>query len=234
VNPQRLSPSESIVRQAERSSREAGRVPQSPSAAERDALYRQNEEMRRNPVPLGRVDADTQVSVLGLEQGTISRLYRAGIVRLPALLACSVEDLWRSIGRHGIVDILDRLEANGLGLQPLSDYEKWRLGRVERAAIALDVSLDTRVADLWPRLGPTLTELLQKRGLLRLSDLAPGDEEGLLQLYRLGKGNLRRIEGLLGEVARGLEGEAKLHLQRSIELMGAYLRSRPNPRPGRG
>jgi hypothetical protein len=201
------------------------------SAAERDALYRHNEAMRRHPAPLGPVDESTPVSVLGVEQATISRLYRAGIVRLQRLIECSVEDLWRSIGRHGIVDILDRLEANGLSLQPLTDYEKWRLGRVSRDAIELRVSLHTRVADLWPRLGPTLTEMLQKRGLLLVADLAPSDEEGLLQLYRLGKGNLRRIHALLTDVAREADGEARMHVQRALELMGAYLRGRPAARP---
>lgn len=204
-----------------------GRRRDAAAAAERDALYRQNEEVRQQPRAIVRVDALTPVSVLGLEQTTISRLYRAGIVRLQVLLQCSVEDLWRSIGRHGICDILDRLDANGLSLKPLTEYEKWRLGRVAREAITLKVALDTPVADLWPKLGPTLTELLQKRGLLRVADLAAVDQESLLQLYRLGKANLRRIEVLLKDMARNLDGEPGLRVRRSLELMAEHLCSRP-------
>lgn len=203
------------------------------TVAERDALYLHNEEMRLHPQPCHSIDADTPVSVLGLEQTTISRLYRVGILRLEVLQRCSVEELWRSIGRHGISNILDRLEANGLSLVPLTEYEKWRLGRVAREDITLRVGLETPVAELWPRLGTSLTRLLKKRGMLFVADLAPTDEDRMLQLYRLGKANLRRIQAILSDVGRDLDGEAALRLRRALELMACHLDGRravPLPR----
>lgn len=189
--------------------------------AEREALYRDNQLHRERPVRLapGDWDATTPVSVLGLEQMTISRLFRAGIVRLAQLLEAPVEDLWRSIGRHGINDIMERLALQGLTLRPLNDYERWRLGLVEPQQIALAVAPDRPVTDLWPHLGLALTDLLQKRGRFRVADLAPRDQEELLLLYRLGKSNLRKIQRVLEQIAPRAEGAWRERVDRALRLM---------------
>ena len=191
--------------------------------AERDALYRENLACRAHPRRLepGAIDAVTPVSVLGLEQITISRLYRAGYVRVRQLLDTSVEKLWRSIGRHGITDIIDRLTFQGLALQPLNDYERWRLGLVDRSRIRIrvDITLDSLVADLWPRLGLTLADLLQKRGLHRVADLAPRDAAELLTLYRLGKNNLRKIHDVLEDLLRQADGVHFARLRQALQLI---------------
>lgn len=191
--------------------------------AERDALYRDNQLHRERPVRLdpGDWDATTPVSVLGLEQMTISRLFRAGIVRLAQLLETPVEDLWRSIGRHGINDIMERLALQGLTLRPHNDYERWRLGLVEPQQIALAVAPDRPVTDLWPHLGLALTDLLQKRGRFRVADLAPRDQEELLQLYRLGKSNLRKIQTVLEQIAPRADGAWRERIDRALRLMAA-------------
>ena len=191
--------------------------------AERDVLYRDNLEHRQHPRKLRQDDIDTStpVSVLGLEQITISRLYRAGHVRLRQLLDTSVEDLWRSIGRHGITDILRQLEFQGLALQPLNDYERWRLGLIDRSGIQVDITLDSQVADLWPKLGLALTDLLQKRGLHRVADLAPRDESELLVLYRLGKSNLRKIHDVLEDLLHRANGQHLARLRRALQLIAA-------------
>lgn len=191
--------------------------------AERDVLYRDNLEHRQHPRKLRQDDIDTStpVSVLGLEQITISRLYRAGYVRLRQLLDTSVEDLWRSIGRHGITDILRQLELQGLALQPLNDYERWRLGLIDRSGIQVDITLDSQVADLWPKLGLALTELLQKRGLHRIADLAPRDEAELLILYRLGKSNLRKIHDVLEDLSHRANGQHLARLRYAMQLIAA-------------
>lgn len=197
-------------------------------AAERDVLYRDNLEHRQHPRKLRHedIDAATPVSVLGLEQITISRLYRAGYVRLQQLLDTSVEELWRSIGRHGITDILRQLEIQGLALQPLNDYERWRLGMIDRNGIHVDITLDSQVADLWPKLGLALTELLQKRGLHRVADLAPRDEAELLTLYRLGKNNLRKIHDVLAELSMRADGEHLARLHRAMQLIATRSEAR--------
>lgn len=189
--------------------------------AERDALYRDNQLHRERPVRLapGDWDATTPVSVLGLEQMTISRLFRAGIVRLAQLLETPVEELWRSIGRHGINDIMDRLAAQGLTLRPHNDYERWRLGLVEPQQVALPVSPDRPVTDLWPHLGLALADLLQKRGRFRVADLAPRDEDELLLLYRLGKSNLRKIQRVLEQIAPLADGAWRDRIDRALRLM---------------
>jgi hypothetical protein len=189
--------------------------------AERDALYRDNQMHRERPVRLAPGDWDntTPVSVLGLEQMTISRLFRAGIVRLAQLLEAPVEDLWRSIGRHGINDIMERLAHQGLTLRPLNDYERWRLGLVKPQQIAVTVAPDRPVTDLWPHLGLALTDLLQKRGRFRVADLAPRDQEELLQLYRLGKSNLRKIQTVLEQIAPRAEGAWRERVDRALRLM---------------
>lgn len=191
--------------------------------AERDALYRDNQLHRERPARLapGDWDGTTPVSVLGLEQMTISRLFRAGIVRLAQLLETPVEDLWRSIGRHGINDIMERLALQGLTLRPLNDYERWRLGLVEPQQIALAVAPDRPVTDLWPHLGLALTDLLQKRGRFRVADLAPRDQEELLQLYRLGKSNLRKIQTVLEQIAPRADGAWRERIDRALRLMAA-------------
>lgn len=203
------------------------------AVAERDVLYRDNLEHRDHPRKLRHedIDASTPVSVLGLEQITISRLYRAGYVRLQQLLDTSVEELWRSIGRHGITDILRRLEFQGLALQPLNDYERWRLGMIDRNGIHVDITLDSQVADLWPKLGLALTELLQKRGLHRVADLAPRDEAELLVLYRLGKNNLRKIHDVLEELSLRADGEHLSRLHRAMQLIATRSDAR-RPEPG--
>ncbi len=199
----------------------------SPSA-EREELYRDNQRHREQPVRLapGAWDETTPVSVLGLEQMTISRLYRAGIDRLAHLLEVSVEELWRSIGRHGITDIMQRLEFQGLTLRPLNDYEKWRLGMVAPEEIALRVTPQSSVADLWPRLGLALTDLLQKRGRVCVADLAPRNQDDLLHLYRLGKGNLRKIQSVLEQLAPQAEGAWRDRIERALRLMAARSKTR--------
>jgi len=181
------------------------RIPQDA----REALYRENERARQSPARLApeAIGEDTSVAVLGLEQGTISRLYRCGIVRLRDLLDHCVEDLWRRVGRHGIADILDRLDRIGLPLPSLTDQARWRLGLLSREAAVIAVDADTPVSDLWPRLGQPLVDTLLRRGLLRLRDLAPQDDEAVLQLYRLGRANLGRIRQLL-EAALGSTDDA--------------------------
>ncbi|MCW5624175.1 MAG: hypothetical protein KIT73_05605 [Burkholderiales bacterium] len=192
-------------------------------AAARDALYRDNERRRLEPRRLaaGELDGATPVSVLGLEQITISRLVRIGITRIEQLLDASVEDLWRSIGRHGIADIMERLTFQGLQLRPLNDYERWRLGLVDREHLPIRVDPDSPTADLWPHLGPTLTDVLQKRGLTRVTDLAPRNEAELLQLYRLGKGNLRKILAVLTRLAQHATGHQRERLEVGIALITA-------------
>jgi len=130
-----------------------------------------------------------------------------------------VEELWRSIGRQGIADIIRCLEYQGLALRPLNDYEKWRLGMVEPTQIALAVTPESPVADLWPRLGFALTELLQRRGRVSVADLAPRDEDELLQLYRLGKGNLRKIQSVLEQLAPQAEGDWRMRIDRAMRMM---------------
>lgn len=165
----------------------------------REALYRENARARQSPARLApeAIDDDTSVAVLGLEQGTISRLYRCGIIRLRDLLDHCVEDLWRRVGRHGIADILDRLDRIGIPLPSLTDQARWRLGLLSREAAVVTLDAETPVSDLWPRLGQPLVDTLLRRGLLRLRDLAPQDDEAVLQLYRLGRANLGRIRQLL-------------------------------------
>lgn len=199
--------------------------------AERDALYRDNQLHREHPVRLAPDDWDgtTPVSVLGLEQMTISRLFRAGIVRLAQLLEAPVEDLWRSIGRHGINDIMERLALQGLTLRPLNDYERWRLGLVKPQQIALAIAPDRPVTDLWPHLGLALTDLLQKRGRFRVADLAPRDQEELLQLYRLGKSNLRKIQTVLEQIAPRADGAWRERVDRALRLMAARSANRNSP-----
>jgi hypothetical protein len=171
------------------------RIPQDA----REALYRENARARQSQARLApeSICPDTSVAVLGLEQGTISRLYRCGIVRLPDLLGHCVEDLWRRVGRHGIADILERLDRIGIPLPSLTDQARWRLGLLSREAAAVTLDADTPVADLWPRLGQPLVDTLLRKGMLRLRDLAPQDDEAVLQLYRLGRANLGRIRELL-------------------------------------
>lgn len=178
----------------------------------------------------GSWDESTPVSVLGLEQITISRLYRAGIVRLEQLLEASVEELWRSIGRHGITDIIGCLEFQGLALSPLNDYERWRLGLVQPQNIALTLAPDSPVAELWPKLGVALTELLQKRGRFRVADLAPRDQDDLLQLYRLGKANLRRIQALLEQLEPQADGAWRERIDRALRLIESRSRTRSSTR----
>jgi len=212
------------------------------SFAERDELYRDNQRRRKHPVRLapGEWDETTPVSVLGLEQMTISRLYRAGIDRLARLLEVPVEELWRSIGRQGIADIIRCLEYQGLALRPLNDYERWRLGMVEPTQIALAVTPESPVADLWPRLGFALTELLQRRGRVSVADLAPRDEDELLQLYRLGKGNLRKIQSVLEQLAPQAEGDWRMRIDRAMRMMAkcsgvrSARRARSAPRDAAG
>lgn len=208
-----------------------------PAVAERDVLYRDNLEHRQHPRKLRQDDIDTStpVSVLGLEQITISRLYRAGHVSLRQLLDTSVEDLWRSIGRHGITDILRQLEFQGLALQPLNDYERWRLGLIDRSGIHVDITLDSQVADLWPKFGPALTDLLQKRGLHRVADLAPRDESELLVLYRLGKSNLRKIHDVLEDLSHRADNQHLARLRRALQLIAARSEGRrAEPQSGGG
>ncbi|MEO8038758.1 MAG: hypothetical protein ABI794_08300 [Betaproteobacteria bacterium] len=181
----------------------------------------------------GSWDATTPVSVLGLEQMTISRLYRAGVVRLATLLEASVEDLWRGIGRHGITDILRCLEFQGLSLRPLNDYERWRLGLVDPDHIAITVTAASPLAALWPKLGVALVELLQKRGRFSVSDLAPRDQDDLLQLYRLGKGNLGKIQTVLEQLAPRAEGAWRARIDRGLELMTACSSRRESRRRDR-
>lgn len=203
-------------------------VDERSAAAEREQLYRDNQRHRERPVRIGpgEWDETTPVSVLGLEQMTISRLHRAGIDRLARLLEVSVEELWRSIGRHGITDIMRCLEFQGLALRPLNDYEKWRLGMVEPQQITLRVTPESPVADLWPKLGLALTDLLQKRGRVCVSDLAPRDQDDLLHLYRLGKGNLRKIQSVLEQLAPQAEGAWRDRIERALRLMAARSKTR--------
>lgn len=199
----------------------------SPNAV-RDQLYRDNQRHRETPVKLapGEWDETTPVSVLGLEQPTISRLYRVGIDRLSQLLSAPVEDLWRNIGRHGVADIMKQLEFQGLALKASNDYERWRLGLVQPQQIELRVTPETPVTDLWPRLGFALTELLQKRGRVRISDLAPRDQEDLVQLYRLGKGNLRKIQSILEQIAPQAEGAWRDRIDVALGLIRGRSKTR--------
>lgn len=187
----------------------------------REALYRENACARLSPPRLApdAIGDDTSVAVLGLEQGTISRLYRCGIVRLPDLLNHGVEDLWRRVGRHGITDILQRLEQLGIALPSLTDQARWRLGLLAREAAVVALDMETPVADLWPRLGQPLVDTLLRRGLLRLKDLAPQDDEAVLQLYRLGRANLGRIRALLEATVICVDGADKVWVTTGIEAI---------------
>jgi len=207
-------------------------IAESSPMAERDALYRDNQARREHPVQLerGSWDESTPVSVLGLEQTTISRLYRVGIVRLVSLLETSVEDLWRSIGRQGITDIMRCLQFHGLSLRPLNDYERWRLGLIEPDHIAIAVTASSPLAALWPKLGVTLVEVLQKRGRFSVSDLAPRNQDELLQLYRLGKSNLAKIQAALEQLAPRAEGPWRERIERGLRLMAACSKRRRSRR----
>lgn len=187
----------------------------------REALYRENACARVSPPRLApdAIGDDTSVAVLGLEQGTISRLYRCGIVRLPDLLNHGVEDLWRRVGRHGITDILQRLEQFGIPFPALTDQARWRLGLLAREAAFVALDIDTSVAELWPRLGQPLVDALMRRGLLRLRDLAPQDDEAVLQLYRLGRANLGRIRELLEATIDGVDGADRAWVSTGIEAI---------------
>jgi len=187
----------------------------------REALYRENARARLSPARLApeAIGDDTSVAVLGLEQGTISRLYRCGIVRLRDLLDHCVEDLWRRVGRHGIADILERLDRIGVALPSLTDQARWRLGLLSREAAVVALDADTPVADLWPRLGQPLVDTLLRRGLLRLRDLAPQDDEAVLQLYRLGRANLGRIRELLEAALASTEGADHQWIVTGIEAI---------------
>jgi hypothetical protein len=185
---------------ATRAQSEPVRVARSGSlpVSERDAMYRDNADARdAAPLPAG-TEVDTlRVSALGLEQGTISRLVRAGWLLVGDVLRAPPEALWRSVGRHGIADLIARLDHHGLPQPEMSDYERWRLGLVERREIAVPLTVDTPLADLWPMLGTALGEALASRGFLCVGDLAPRDDDALLALYRLGKVNLRKILAVL-------------------------------------
>lgn len=187
----------------------------------REALYRENARARVSPPRLApdAIGQDTSVAVLGLEQGTISRLYRCGITRLPDLLNHGVEDLWRRVGRHGIGDILTRLDQLGIPLPSLNDHARWRLGLLSREAAVVALDADTPVADLWPRLGQPLVDALLRRGLLRLRDLAPQDDDAVLRLYRLGRANLGRIRELLEATVDSAEGDDQRWLDAGIEAI---------------
>jgi hypothetical protein len=200
----------------------------------REALYRENACARLSPPRIApdAIGADTSVAVLGLEQGTISRLYRCGIVRLPDLLNHGVEDLWRRVGRHGITDILQRLEQLGITLPSLTDQARWRLGLLEREAAAVTLDVETPVADLWPRLGQPLVDTLMRRGLLRLKDLAPQDDDAVLQLYRLGRANLGRIRELLEATVDSAHGDDRLWMEKGIDAI--RVREKNGRRQARG
>ncbi|MCU0869688.1 MAG: hypothetical protein MUF30_08815 [Burkholderiales bacterium] len=179
------------------------------SVAERDALYRDNAAARdadRPIAPDARVDT-LSVAALGLGQATISRLVRAGWLTVGDVLRQSPEALWRSVGRHGVADLLARFERHALPLPTLTDYERWRLGRVERREIAVHMALDTPLPELWPLLGMALGSALVERGFHSVGDLVPRDEDRLLALYRLGKANLRKVRAVL-DALRAEVGDA--------------------------
>jgi len=187
----------------------------------REALYRENACARLSPLRLapGAIGDDTSVAVLGLEQGTISRLYRCGIVRLHDLLGHDIESLWRRVGRHGITNILARLDHVGIALPSLTDQARWRLGLLAREAAFVALDVETSVADLWPRLGQPLVDTLMRRGLLRLRDLAPQDDDAVLQLYRLGRANLGRIREVLEAAVTSTEGADEQWITTGIEAI---------------
>lgn len=202
--------------------------------AERDALYQANDRRRADGRRLVRdeLGEETLVAVLGLRRDTISRLYRAEIIRLRQLLETPVDLLWRCVGRHGVGDILERLEYHGLSWPALGHYEKWRLGRLATDEIPFSPTLDSAVSDLWPRLGIALTGHLQRRGMRRVADLVPEDDDTLLQLYRLGKANLRKIVQVVEIVARNAEGPDRQRVRRALQRLAARSERRRTTAPG--
>jgi hypothetical protein len=202
--------------------------------AERDALYDANDRHREAGQKLAaeHIDDQTTIAVLGLRRETISRLYRVEIIRLRMLLETPVDLLWRSVGRHGVGDILERLEYHGLSWPALGYYEKWRLGRMPADEIPFSPTLESAVADLWPRLGVALTEHLQRRGIRRVADLVPDDDDTLLQLYRLGKANLRKIRAVVEIVARNAQGADRQRVRRALQRLAARSERRRSPAAG--
>jgi hypothetical protein len=206
----------------------AARRPGPLPTVERDALYRENTAWRTSNARIdpARLDDDLSVAVLGLEQATISRLVRAGWTRVSEVRSRPPEVLWRSVGRHGIADLLRRLAHHGLALPDLTDYERWRLGLVERRALAPDLDVEAPIADLWPVFGKALAEALVERGFRRIGDLAPIDDERLLLLYRLGKVNLRKVQAILeAACARATDATTRQALEAGLRRVAA--RSEP-------
>jgi len=97
---------------------------------------------------------------------------------------------------------------------------------VQPQNIALTVTPDSPVADLWPKLGIALTELLQKRGRFRVADLAPRNQDDLLLLYRLGKANLRKIQALLEQLEPHADGAWRERIDRALRLIASRSHTR--------
>lgn len=137
------------------------------------------------------------VATLGLDRLTLSRLSRAGIGTVAEMHACSSGHLWRVVGRHGIANLLARLAAHGLPGLALTDYERWRLGLLNRTDVHVRPGPETPLSTLWSALGVSVIAVLRDGGIETVRDLAPRTESDVRQLYRLGRSTLRTVESLL-------------------------------------
>ncbi|MEI7970055.1 MAG: hypothetical protein WCJ69_13810 [Betaproteobacteria bacterium] len=160
--------------------------------------------------------AGLDLESLGLEAMTLARLAKMGVTRVAELRSRPVDTLWRRLGRHCLVDLLDRLEHHGLASPEFTDYERWRLGLVAKSDLRLEPRADTPVESLWPVLGRVLAAELGRRNFHEVRDLAPMCEDDVRQLYRLGRANLLRLRAVLGHATRSARGPDRDRLTKGI------------------
>lgn len=173
----------------------------------------------RAPSPLGRnVDDGPALAGLGLGRSTLARLARVGVESLADLRALPPGSLWRTLGRRGVSELMQRMSLRGLPALPLTDYEKWRLGMVRRHDVQVSVNPRTPIAMLWPALGVSVVATLRDGGIETVLDLAPRDEADVRRLYRLGLTILRAVESLLRE-AGGTASKDEAGVIRSALLL---------------
>lgn len=174
--------------------------------------------------------AGLNLESLGLEAMTLARLSKMGVSRVAELRSRPLDTLWRRLGRHCLVDLLDRLEHHGLAGPEFTDYERWRLGLVAKSDLRLEPQADTPVESLWPVLGRVLAAELGRRNFRHVRDLAPVCESDVRQLYRLGRANLLRLRAVLGHATRSAGGTDRERLTNGIRWIDQCIDARGTAR----